>query len=291
MVPLEVFTDHNWRWHIQDPKLPFRVCKKWELSRVHRTKERGEKLAALIGKQSNVVKTPKEVARHRKPSTAHSAQKRHLKFWGRSAPESPGLTSLQSSTSGTSRKYYLVSPLATMILKRETPMTNFFGMILCLLSLPIKRVWKRPCPVSVSMHGPQTFPPLNSDHRAAPRGRPVTRGVYLGWCRSIKLPPTDPGFLWLWLQVMMGILPKSWSHCTNHQHHQHGTQGGQRGPFRQRECPPYTTESLTVQEHSFACPKSPVLLKEKAEGNVIKEWLPSMEATEKPAICISFKPY
>lgn len=65
MIPLEVFTDHNWRRHIQDPKLPFGVCKKWELSRVHRTKQRGEKLAALIGKQSNVVKTPKEVARHK----------------------------------------------------------------------------------------------------------------------------------------------------------------------------------------------------------------------------------
>lgn len=194
MVPLEVFTDHNWRWHIQDPKLPFGVCKKWELSRVHRTKQRGEKLAALIGKQSHVVKTPKEVARHRKPSTAHSAQKRHVKFWGRAAPESPGLTSLQSSTSGTSWKWYITSPLVAMILKRETPMPNFFGMILCLLSLPVKRVWKRPCPVSVSMHGPQTFPPLNSDHRAAPRGRPVTRGVHLGWCRSIKQPPTDPGF-------------------------------------------------------------------------------------------------
>lgn len=38
MVPFEVSTDHNWRWHIRDTELPPGVSKKWALSCVHRTK-------------------------------------------------------------------------------------------------------------------------------------------------------------------------------------------------------------------------------------------------------------
>lgn len=58
---------------------------------MHRTKQRGEKAAALTEKQSDVVQTstsaaPKEVRDTlRKPSTAHSTSKWRLKLQGHSA--------------------------------------------------------------------------------------------------------------------------------------------------------------------------------------------------------------